>query len=76
MNVSVGPKGLVLTVGPLKVKMRLTHYDRDAFSCAMPEPFGDMGLVRFGVDPSGKAATMVVDQLNSAADGLFERVGR
>jgi CubicO group peptidase (beta-lactamase class C family) len=67
---------LSLVMGPKKVKMRLTHWDRDRFTLHWPV-FGfdqEFGFVNFEVDPQGRIKGMVLDRLNQDADlGVFKK---
>ncbi len=74
VSVSAGPEGLVLTLGPGRVKVHLRHVDRDVFSCLVPELPGDLGLARFYVNAAQKAETLILEELNTAGDGLFKRL--
>jgi CubicO group peptidase (beta-lactamase class C family) len=65
---------LAIVEGPPKMTFPMKHYDRDTFTYK-PEGENAEGTsgVTFTIDPEGKAATVVVENLNVRADGTFKR---
>jgi len=70
--------GLVLTIGPKKVEMYLTPWNRDTFSISWPlyNEKSDAGLfASFQVDPAGKIMGVTINLLNEDGCGVFRRIG-
>jgi CubicO group peptidase (beta-lactamase class C family) len=69
--------GLFLVMGPKKVKMRLTPWDRDRFTVHWPV-FGfdqEFGYANFEVDPQGRIKGMTLDRLNQDDElGVFKKL--
>ena len=65
---------LGLVIGPAKMKMILTHWNRDVFMASVPEFMDFAEWVRFEVGPDGDVDGVVVDFLNSGRAGRFKRV--
>jgi CubicO group peptidase (beta-lactamase class C family) len=63
--------GLAIVEGPSKLTFPLKHYDRDLFTCENTE--GETGGVTFVIGVDGKAATVVVEELNLQGEGTFKR---
>jgi CubicO group peptidase (beta-lactamase class C family) len=77
-SVTLSPSegGLVMTIGPDKVKIFLRHSGRDNFMWTLPS-FQDEGApAYFQIDDSGKAVILILDQLNESGEGTFHRVGK
>jgi hypothetical protein len=55
----------------------MKHYDRDTFTY---ETVGEYPIVRngitFTIGPDGKAAQVVVENLNVRGEGIFKRAGK
>src|SRR5437016_6453396 len=66
--------GLVIVQGPKNKTFPMKHYDRDTFTY---ETEGENAVVRSGitftVGPDGKAAQVVVENLNVRGEGTFKR---
>ncbi len=66
---------LALVIGPKKMTFPLTHYDRDIFTY---ETFGENAAgaagVTFTIGADGKAMSVVLENLNTAGQGSFNRV--
>ena len=74
VEVSSDQKGLVLTIGPDRVKIYLEHLVRDTFRCNIPNlPIEEL-QARFQVSALGIAETLSVEGMNDAGDGLFHRL--
>jgi hypothetical protein len=75
-TLSVFDGRLSLVMGPKKVKMTLTHWERDCFTLHWPV-FGfdqEFGFVNFEVNAQGRVKGMVLDRLNQEADlGVFKK---
>ncbi len=78
-GISIAEKsgGLVLTIGPKRVEMYLTHWNRDTFSLFWPF-YGNVadpgGFASFEADPEGTVTKVTVDLLNEDGSGAFQRV--
>jgi hypothetical protein len=76
-DVSVVEKngGLAIVQGPKNKTFPMQHYDRDTFIYATE---GENGVGRSGITftigPDGKAAQVVVENLNVHGEGTFKRV--
>ena len=77
INISEKKGGLVLTIGPNKVEMYLTPWNRDTFSVYWPF-YGDVGdsgvFAWFEADPEGTVTGVTVNLLNEDGCGVFERI--
>jgi CubicO group peptidase (beta-lactamase class C family) len=67
--------GLAIVQGPKNKTFPMKHYDRDTFTY---ETEGENAVGRSGItftiDPDGKAAQVVVENLNVRGEGTFKRV--
>jgi CubicO group peptidase (beta-lactamase class C family) len=76
-DVSIGEKdgGLAIVQGPKNQTSSMKHYDRDTFTYETQDEnaVGRSGIT-FTVGPDGKAAEMVVENLNVHGEGVFKRV--
>lgn len=75
VTVSKKGGGLTLTIGPKKVEMDLSHWDRDAFMAKWDyyvEP-EEVGFVTFRPGPDGKVIDLVVDAFNQDGCGIFRK---
>jgi len=76
INIAERSGGLVLTIGPKKVEMYLTPWNRDTFSIYWPF-YGDVGdpgiFAWFEADPEGTVAGVTVNLLNQDGCGVFQR---
>ena len=67
---------LVLKIGPKKMVFPLKHYDRDIFTYDPDaEDLDGISGLRFDVTSDGKAARVLIENLNANGEGLFERQG-
>ncbi len=77
INITEKNGGLVLTIGPNKVEMYLTPWNRDTFSIYWPF-YGDAGdpggFAWFETDPEGTVTDVTVNLLNEDGCGVFERI--
>lgn len=74
-QVVTGTKGLVLEVGPNKMKWALKHWDRDVFlSYPVPETPDFPSPVTFTIGPDGKATYIQIDEINTNGQGILKRV--
>ncbi|WP_428032879.1 serine hydrolase [Ancylobacter sp.] len=74
-TISLGEGGLVLTLGPAAVAMKMTHWDGDVFSIAPRSenaPWGSLSSVRFE-GPGGKPTSVRVDYLDDEGLALWTR---
>jgi len=66
---------LVLRIGPKPMEFPLQHWDRDAFTY---QPTGEMsggrGGLRFAIEPTGPADSVLIENLNVYGQGTFSRV--
>jgi hypothetical protein len=69
-----GGGGLAIIEGPHKLTFPLKHYDRDVFTYKTEgeNAVGESG-VTFTIGADGKAATVVVENLNVRGEGTFNR---
>jgi CubicO group peptidase (beta-lactamase class C family) len=69
-----GGGGLAIIEGPHKLTFPLKHYDRDVFTYKTEgeNAVGESG-VTFTIGANGKAATVVVENLNVRGEGTFNR---
>jgi len=77
INITEKNGGLVLTIGPSKVEMYLTPWNRDTFSIYWPfyGHAGDPGgFALFQADPEGAITSVTVNLLNEDGCGVFERI--
>ena len=67
--------GLASVQGPKNQTSPMKHYDRDTFTYEVQgeNPVVTIG-VTFTVGPDGKAAQVVVENLNARGEGAFKRV--
>ena len=76
INIAERSGGLVLTIGPKKVEMYLTPWNRDTFSIYWPF-YGDVGepgiFAWFEADPEGTVTGVTVSLLNEDGCGVFQR---
>ncbi|WII71063.1 serine hydrolase [Bdellovibrio sp. 22V] len=75
-RITFSGKGLVLTLGPRKLKFPLTSWEKDTFLMTHVNEFtmaGKNSLVHFGVGPNGKATSFKVDLLDGNVQGTFTR---
>ncbi|MDI3404216.1 serine hydrolase [Streptomyces cavernicola] len=74
MTVSAEGEGLVMQLGPKKLKFRLRHYDGDTFSYrTVGENAVGLSGVTFTVDSSGRADKVRVESLDHNKLGTFTR---
>jgi len=77
INIAEENGDLVLTIGPSKVRMYLTPWNRDTFSIYWPF-YGNVGepgaFAWFEADPEGAITGVTVNLLNEDGCGAFERV--
>ncbi|MBA7667667.1 hypothetical protein ES703_75764 [subsurface metagenome] len=77
INIAERSAGLVLTIGPKKVEMYLTPWNRDTFSIYWPF-YGDVGdpggFALFQADPKGVITSVTVNLLNEDGCGVFEQI--
>ena len=66
-----------MTIGPNKVEMYLTPWNRDTFSIYWPF-YNDLsepgGFALFQADPEGAVTSVTVNLLNEDGCGVFERI--
>ncbi len=77
INISEKKGGLVLTIGPDKVEMYLTPWNRDTFSVYWPfyNDISEPGVFAlFEADPEGTVTGVTVNLLNEDGCGVFERI--
>jgi hypothetical protein len=66
--------GLVLTMGPRKETVALTHFNGNVFTYPMSgENATGLSGVIFTLGPDGKAQRVTIDQINVTGEGTFER---
>lgn len=66
---------LSLVLGPKKMTFPMKHYDRDIFTYhAVTENLDVPGGLRFTIGEDGKAATLLVENLDVAEQGSFKRI--
>jgi CubicO group peptidase (beta-lactamase class C family) len=66
---------LVLRMGPQPQEFELLHWDRDAFVYQpVGESAGGLSGVRFFVDPTRRADSVLIENLNIHGQGTFSRV--
>ena len=77
INIAEKKGGLVLSIGPNKVEMYLTPWNRDTFSIYWPF-YNDLsepgGFALFQADPKGVITSVTVNLLNEDGCGVFERI--
>jgi len=77
IDISEKEGGLVLTIGPNKVEMYLTPWNRDTFSIYWPF-YNDIsepgGFALFQADPEGAMKSVTVTPLNEDGCGVFEPI--
>jgi hypothetical protein len=67
--------GLTLVVGPKKLALPLTHYDRDTFTFeTVGENAADLSGVTFTLGADGKAQSVPVESFNRDGQGSFNRL--
>ena len=71
INVTAQGSGLMITAGPKRTQVFLSHRDRDTFKASMPYIPDDIGFVQFQMDPEAKAKSLTIDVLEGAT---FDRV--
>lgn len=65
---------LFLFIGPNKLKLPLTHWDRDIFLLTIPEMNEEKGTkVLFSLGSSGLFERLIIDMLEDNSDGTFQR---
>ena len=77
INIAERSGGLVLTIGPKRVEMYLTPWNRDTFSVSWPfyGEVGDPGMFTwFEADIEGTVTSVTVSLLNEDGCGVFQRV--
>jgi hypothetical protein len=77
INISEKGGGLVLSIGPNKVEMYLTSWNRDTFSIYWPfynDSSDPGGFALFQADPEGMVTSVTVNLLNEDGCGVFERI--
>ncbi|MBW2619567.1 MAG: hypothetical protein JRC92_11895, partial [Deltaproteobacteria bacterium] len=74
VDISSGQKGLVLTIGPDRVKLYLEHLVRATFLCNIPNFPGEGLLARFQISALGRAETLLIEGVDDAGDGFFHRL--
>ena len=75
VTVSKRGEGLVLTIGPNKAEMNLSHWDRDLYMANWKyylEPEAT-GFIAFRTGPDGAVADMTVDAFNDDGCGVFTK---
>ncbi|WP_424990725.1 serine hydrolase [Fluviibacterium sp. S390] len=75
-EVSAGPDGLELALGPDKQTLALQHWDGDSFVVTPDtenQPTGSISQVTFQIDATGAAANMWVEHLDGDGLGAFLR---
>jgi CubicO group peptidase (beta-lactamase class C family) len=66
---------LSLRLGPKPMELALRHWDRDVFIYQPTgENAGGPGGLRFSIDPSGRADSVLIENLNIHGQGTFSRV--
>ena len=78
ISVSVIDEKLTVVMGPRKVKITLSHWDRDVFTTHWPTSDSDLelGFASFQTNPEGKVTGVTLDSLNQGDDlGVFSRAG-
>ncbi|MGV8056538.1 MAG: serine hydrolase [Smithellaceae bacterium] len=77
INISVVDGKLAVVLGPKKVKMSLSHWNKDIFAVDWPASGSDSesGYAIFQIDPQSKVTGVTLDFLNQNADmGVFMRI--
>lgn len=75
-TVLVADGKLFMEIGPKKVKLALTHWDKDIFAVQWTDYGAELefGFAIFKVDPQGKVTGVTLDSLNQNDDlGIFKR---
>lgn len=69
--------GLALVIGPQRLTLPLTHYDRDTFTYATvgENAAGPAGVI-FSMGAEGKALGLVIENLDREGQGQFKRLER
>ena len=66
---------LALVIGPKKLTLPLAHFDRDTFTYeTVGENASGLSGVTFTIGADGKAASVVIENLNTEGQGSFNRV--
>jgi hypothetical protein len=67
--------GLVVTIGPRRTRLLLSHLSRDTFQWGIEDWDWEPDLLaHFSVDASGRANELIMDPINSRGAGAFRRV--
>ena len=67
--------GLAILQGPKNKTFPMKHYDRDTFTYeTQGENAVGMSGITFTVGPDGKAAQVLVENLNVRGEGVFKRI--
>jgi CubicO group peptidase (beta-lactamase class C family) len=75
IEITEAANGLAIAEGPKKLVFPLTHYDRDTFTYRTEgENAVNSTGVTFTIGPDGKAAGVVVENLDVRGKGVFKRV--
>jgi hypothetical protein len=65
---------LILKLGPKPIEYNLRHWDRDVFIYQpVGENAGGLSAVRFFIDPTGRADSVLIENLNIHGQGTFKR---
>jgi len=76
INITEKKEDLVLTIGPNKVEIYLTPWNRDTFSICWPF-YNDIsipgGFAQFQANPEGAITGVTINLLNDDGCGVFER---
>ncbi len=74
ISVDERDNGLAIVQGPKKMTFPMTHYDRDTFTYQTEgeNAVGRSGIT-FAIGPDGKAAQVLVENLNVRGEGTFKR---
>ncbi|MBX9721935.1 MAG: serine hydrolase, partial [Candidatus Obscuribacterales bacterium] len=75
LQIMKGDNGLSAVLGPRKMTFPLKHFDRDIFTYEIEsEDLSGTSGLRFDVDSNGKAAQVLIENLNQNGQGSFKRV--
>lgn len=71
INITAQDSGLVITAGPNRTQVFLSHWDRDTFKASTPYIPDEIGFVQFQMDPEARPKSLTIDVLEGAT---FDRV--
>ena len=73
ISITANSSRLMVTAGPNKMLMTLSHWNRDVFTASVPDFSDQAGFAAFQIDPEGRAKSVTMDMFEGATFDRSEK---